>query len=87
MKPRTELRLRQGARAICIAGAGIILAGMLIETLMVLLDSPGFVMFLKVVLAISLGLAVVHGFLWAVSRDNRDRIEELKRICRESSPR
>ena len=78
MKPRTELLLRQGARTVCLVGAGVVLAAMMVEAVTVLLGSPGFVLFLKVALLICLGLAAAHGFLWAVGRDNRERIKELK---------
>ena len=83
MKPKTELFLRQAARASCLVGAGIALAGMLGQTLVLLLNNPAFVLFLKILLAIAVGLVAVYFFLWAIGQENRDRIDELRRICQD----
>ena len=82
MNPKTELLLRRAARTICLAGAGIVLCGMLLQTLATLLSIPAFGTILKVIAACAVALAAVHLWLSAVSQENKARIEELKQICK-----
>ena len=83
ISPKVELFLRQAARMICLAGAGVVLGGMLLQTLATLLNIPAFVTVLKVVAACAVTLAAVHLWLTAVGKENKARIDELKRICEE----
>ncbi len=83
ISPKAELFLRRAARTICLAGAGIVLGGMLLQTLATILSIPAFVTVLKVVVACVVALAAVHLWLTAVGKENKARIDELKRICEE----
>ena len=86
MKPKTELFLRQSARRICLSAAGVILVSMFAQTIATLLNIPAFVAILKFLAICSIALAAVHLWLTAVGKENKTRIEELKRICKEDTP-
>ncbi len=81
MNPKTELLLRRTARTICLAGAGAVLGGMLLQTLLTLLSISAFVTILKVVAACAAAVAAAHLWLTAVGKENKARIDELKQIC------
>ena len=48
---------------------------------MLMLANDAFVLILKIVAIAIVALAAVHFFLWATGKDNRSRIEELRREC------
>ncbi len=80
ISPKVELFLRRTARMVCLAGAGVVLGGMLLQTLLTLLSISAFVMILKVVAACAVALAAAHLWLTAVGKENKARIDELKEI-------
>lgn len=81
IRPKTELLLREVARTTCLVTSGLVIAAMVGECLMRMLASDAFVFVLKAVSICALALAAVHFFLWAIGKENRSRIEELKRLC------